>query len=182
MNENESKTKGEENMTLRTCLTVAALALGVAAFALAQNDHSGHAHETKAAEENPQAKDYPLDTCPVSGKKLGSMGEPVDYLHDGRLVRFCCKGCIKRFQAEPEKYLEKLDAAAFAKQKKDYPLDTCVVSGEKLGSMGEPVDYLHDGRLVRFCCKGCIKGFHKDPEKFLKKLDAASKAKAEEKK
>jgi YHS domain-containing protein len=170
-------------MTLRTKLTVAALALGVAAFALAQHDHSGHAHETKAAEEKPQAEDYPLDTCVVSGKKLGSMGEPVDYDHDGRLVRFCCKGCINRFQAEPEKYLKKLDAAAsFAKQKKDYPLDTCPVSGEKLGSMGDPVDYVHDGRLVRFCCSGCITGFRKDPEKFLEKLDAASKAKAEEKK
>ena len=169
-------------MTLRTYLTVAALALGVAAFALAQHDHSGHdhsghAHETKAAEEKPQANGYPLDTCPVSGEKLGSMGAPVDYDHEGRLVRFCCKGCIKGFQKDPEKFLKKLDAAVVAKQKKDYPLDTCPVSGEKLGTMGAPADYVHDGRLVRFCCKGCIKGFQKDPEKFLEKLDAASKAK-----
>lgn len=102
-------------MTLRTKLTMAALALGVAAFALAQQDHSGHAHETKAAEENPQAKDYPLDTCPVSDKKLGSMGDPFDHLHEGRLVRLCCKSCAKRFRAAPEEFLKKLDAASKAK-------------------------------------------------------------------
>ncbi|UCF79981.1 MAG: hypothetical protein JSV08_05505 [Acidobacteriota bacterium] len=170
-------------MKLRTKLTVAVLALGVAALGLALTVSCASAQEeAKAADEKPQAKDYPLDTCVVSGKKLGSMGEPVDYDHDGRLVRFCCKGCIKRFQAEPEEYLKKLDAASFAKQKEDYPLDTCVVSGMKLGSMGEPVDYVHDDRLVRFCCSGCIGGFRKNPEEFLEKIDAAAKAKAEEKK
>jgi hypothetical protein len=61
-----------------------------------------------------------------------------------------------------------------------YPLTTCVVSGEKLGSpdMGPPVDYIHKesgkpDRLVRFCCKGCIKDFKKDPAKYLKMIDDA---------
>ena len=66
--------------------------------------------------------------------------------------------------------------------KKDYPMEVCVVSGEKLGEMGEPIDYLYtqkvDGtdqtRLVRFCCKGCVKSFKKDPAKYLKQLDEAA--------
>ena len=57
-----------------------------------------------------------------------------------------------------------------------YPLDTCVVSGEKLGEMGEPHIYTHEGREVRLCCKGCLKDFKKDPAKYLKKLDDAEKA------
>jgi hypothetical protein len=69
--------------------------------------------------------------------------------------------------------------------KKDYPTETCVVSGDKLGEMGDPIDYLYtqkvDGkeqtRLVRFCCKGCIKSFKKEPAKFLKKLDEAAETK-----
>ena len=70
--------------------------------------------------------------------------------------------------------------------KKDYPTEMCVVSDEKLGGeMGAPIDYLHtykvDGkeqtRLVRFCCKGCVKSFKKDPDKYLKKLDQAKKQK-----
>lgn len=51
-----------------------------------------------------------------------------------------------------------------------YPLDTCVVSGEKLGSMGEPVVIQHEGTEVRFCCKSCIKKFKKDSAKYLAKL------------
>ena len=72
-----------------------------------------------------------------------------------------------------------------AKAKAAYPLDTCVVSGDKLegGEMGAPVDFVYkqDGkpdRLVRFCCKNCIKDFKKDPAKYLKAIDDAAAAKA----
>jgi len=58
---------------------------------------------TSAAAEN-----YPLTTCVVSGEELGGMGEPVDYDHNGTLVKFCCKNCIPKFQADPETYLRKL--------------------------------------------------------------------------
>ena len=68
----------------------------------------------------------------------------------------------------------------------DYPLTTCVVSGDKLdGDMGAPFDYVYkeDGkpdRLVRFCCKNCVKDFQKDPAKYLKMIDdAAAKMKAD---
>jgi hypothetical protein len=66
----------------------------------------------------------------------------------------------------------------------DYPLTTCVVSGDKLdGDMGAPFDYIYkqDGkpdRLVRFCCKNCLKDFKKDPAKYLKMIDDAAAAKA----
>ena len=55
----------------------------------------------------------------------------------------------------------------------DYPLDVCVVGGEKLGSMGKPVVIKHDGVTVKFCCKGCIEDFEEDPKKFIAKLEAA---------
>ncbi len=54
---------------------------------------------------------------------------------------------------------------------KSYPLKTCVVSGEKLGEMGKPVVYVHEGREIKFCCKDCIKDFKKDPAKYVKKID-----------
>jgi len=66
-----------------------------------------------------------------------------------------------------------------------YPLTTCVVSGDKLeaGDMGPPINYVYKeegkpDRLVRFCCKGCIKKFKKDPAKYLKEIDDAAAAKA----
>jgi hypothetical protein len=74
---------------------------------------------------------YPLTNCVVSGDKLedGDMGPPISYVYkqDGkpdRLVRLCCKGCVKDFNKNPEKYLKMIDDAAAAKAKGEKPLET----------------------------------------------------------
>lgn len=64
-------------------------------------------------------------------------------------------------------------------KEKAYPLNTCVISGEKLDSMGKPKIIQYEGREVRFCCAACEKDFRKDPEPALRKLDEASKKAAE---
>ncbi len=64
---------------------------------------------------------------------------------------------------------EKAKAEAMASS---YPLKTCFVSGDKLD---EPVDALYGDRLLRFCCKGCLRSFNKNPSKFLPKLDRTEK-------
>jgi len=56
------------------------------------------------------ADSYPLTTCVVSGEKLGEMGAPVVIHYKGTEVRFCCNICVKKFNADPEKYLAKLKA------------------------------------------------------------------------
>ena len=53
-------------------------------------------------------KAYPLDTCIVSGNKLGSMGKVVVKSHEGQEIKFCCKPCVKKFDANPAKYLPRL--------------------------------------------------------------------------
>lgn len=53
-------------------------------------------------------KPYPLDICIVSGNKLGSMGKVVVKSHEGQEIKFCCKPCVKKFEANPAKYLAKL--------------------------------------------------------------------------
>ncbi|MHC4414982.1 MAG: hypothetical protein ACYS0G_06845 [Planctomycetota bacterium] len=121
----------------------------------------------------PVGDPYPLDTCPVSGKQLGSMGPPIVMMHEGREVRLCCKGCIRGFEKGAADYLEKIDRAIIAQQLPYYPMTTCPVSKEPLGAMGEPVNYVHNNRLVRFCCKGCLRGFRKDPAPVLAVLDEA---------
>ncbi len=56
--------------------------------------------------------------------------------------------------------------------------DKCIVSGEAFGGeMGEPISIEHNGRTIRLCCKSCVRKFKKDPEKYLKLLDEAEKAK-----
>ena len=58
---------------------------------------------------------------------------------------------------------------------KPYPLDYCVVSDEKLDSMGKPKVIVHEGQEIKFCCGGCEKKFLKDPAKFLKLIADAKK-------
>lgn len=61
-------------------------------------------------------------------------------------------------------------APSLAAAAKSYPLDTCVVTGNKLGSMGKVITKTHDGQEVKFCCKPCIKKFDKDPARYIGKL------------
>ena len=53
-------------------------------------------------------KPYPLKTCVVSGNELGTMGKPITKVYDNQEIKFCCKPCIKKFEANPSKYLGKL--------------------------------------------------------------------------
>lgn len=63
-----------------------------------------------------------------------------------------------------------------AKKVKPYPLETCLVTGEKLGGMGKPVVINHEGQEIKLCCKGCVKSFTKEPAKYLKKMEDEIKA------
>lgn len=120
---------------------------------------------------------YPMNTCMVSGDKLGGeMGKAVDVIYKNRLVQFCCKDCVKDFQKDPAKYIAKLDEAVIAKQGPGFPMKTCMVSGDKLGGdMGKPVDMVIGNRLVRLCCADCRADVVKNPLKYLKMIDDASK-------
>jgi YHS domain-containing protein len=53
---------------------------------------------------------------------------------------------------------------------KSYTADTCIVSDNKLGSMGTPVTRVYDGQEVKFCCKPCVAKFEKNPSKYLAKI------------
>jgi YHS domain-containing protein len=57
------------------------------------------------------AEPYPLETCVISGAKLDSMGGPYIHKHEGTEVRFCCRGCLPRFNRDPAKYLKIIEAA-----------------------------------------------------------------------
>ncbi|MCC6427834.1 MAG: hypothetical protein IT435_13565 [Phycisphaerales bacterium] len=214
--------------------------------ALAQHEHHDanqpkhHDDAAAPAKADQRVGDpYALDTCPITGKKLGSMGDPVVKLYDSREVRFCCPGCPEKFEKDkvanftkidekiikdqaplyplktsvvtakdlpakpfefiygnrlirlgaegekadflkdPKKYLGTLDKAVVEQQGKDYALKTCPVSKEEFGGdMGEPVDLVIAGRLVRLCCKACKKDVEKDPAKFVAIVDAAQRGNA----
>ena len=68
-----------------------------------------------------------------------------------------------------------------ASKDKPYTIDTCIVSDEKLGEMGEPFVTSYKGQEIKMCCKSCNKDFTKNPDKYLKKLADASKARDKKK-
>ena len=65
-----------------------------------------------------------------------------------------------------------LFAAEPTTQPTPYPLKTCLLSGETLGEMGPPVTIVYEGREMKFCCNSCRAKFEKDPQKYMKELDA----------
>jgi YHS domain-containing protein len=121
-------------------------------------------------------------TCPVSGKKLGSMGAPPKIMVEGKPLFVCCAGCSDKVKKSPQQYLTKYyeakgeqvrpgvfkatlaDAQAIAAQK------VCPVMDEPLGGMGAPLKVDVKGRAVYICCAGCAKKLHAEPDVYLAKL------------
>ena len=112
---------------------------------------------------------YPLDKCPLSGKALTA--DAVVVVKDGREFKFCCNGCKGKLEADPAAVIGKVDAAILEAEKAAYPLDVCIMSGEKLGD--KTTDVVINNRLVKFCCADCVDGFKKDVAANMAKLDAA---------
>ena len=159
----------DRSTLLQICLgaAMAAAVLGVHTSSLAAPQEHTQSGGATAAAPAP----FLLGTDPVSGEKLGSGAVSLTY--QGRELRFTSKTNAERFQRDSATYLPKIDAEIVRTQLPSYPLQTCVVSGEKLGGMGDPINYVHLNRLVRFCCPSCKDEFLKDPQAHLKKIDAA---------
>ncbi len=47
--------------------------------------------------------------CPVSGDKANP---EVTYEHEGKTYGFCCKGCVKKFQKNPGKFISQIGTGA----------------------------------------------------------------------
>jgi YHS domain-containing protein len=123
---------------------------------------------------NAQASMYPLDYCVVTGTKFSKEKKPVNYLHDGRLVRFCCPSLVPKFKENHKEYMAKLDKAIIDQQLAAYPLDTCLVSNTKLDQNGEKsFNHIFSNMLVRLSCQDCVKKFDDNPLKYMPKIMAA---------
>ena len=122
-----------------------------------------------AGDKAAKVKPYPLDTCLVSGEKLGGMGDAFVFTKDGQEVKLCCKSCKKDFDKDTAKFMGKIAEAN--KKVKPYKLTTCPVSGEKLGD--DAVALVQQGQEVKFCCNNCVKKFNAEPAKFMSKVTGA---------
>lgn len=134
-------------------------------------------------------------TCPVSGKRLGSMGAPVKVMIGDKPIFLCCRGCFKKVQADPARYLamvygnpasttappqgaavvpagrEQVRAGVFKVSAADVPFiaaqKRCPVMDEPLDAMGGPYKVNAAGKAIYICCPGCAKKVAADPQKYL---------------
>lgn len=89
--------------TIKALFTITAASLLLAGCASTGSTPSG------STASSGKAKPYPLETCIVTDNELGSMGRPITKVYNGQTVKFCCKPCVKEFEAEPAKFLPKIN-------------------------------------------------------------------------
>ena len=119
-------------------------------------------HEAIRANQKPV---YPLSTCVINGEPLDAE-DGRDIVYRNRLVRLSSAECEDVFLENPAEALSQLNEAVVEENLADYPAEQCVVSGEELGSHGEPVNYVIANRLVRVCCPPCIDEVEAQPANY----------------
>ncbi len=132
--------------------------------------------------------------CPVMDEPLGGMGTPIKVTVGDKPIYLCCKGCIKKIEAEPAKYLamvygdqvgrvgdtesgsvpagtEEVREGIFKVSATDAPFiaaqKNCPVMDEPLDAMGGPYKVHADGKAIYICCPGCAKKIAAEPQKWL---------------
>ena len=165
-------------------MSIAALVCLVLTTVLAQSDT---ATQATPAPQKMIGAPYLLDVCAVSGEKIPQDGGTVlimtgtgDPAQAGREVRFCCSRCKAAFEKAPKKYLPKIDELIIADQLPRYPASVpCLVMGDEMlpdprgPEAAECEMVVWNNRLIRLCCKRCVRKFRAEPTKYVAALDAA---------
>ncbi|MCG8600345.1 MAG: hypothetical protein MI807_09415 [Verrucomicrobiales bacterium] len=75
-------------------------------------------------------------------------------------------------ETTPDKVVPETEgaAAAPAEVMKPYPLTTCLVTDEPLGSRNDDRTVFHGDQEVKVCCAACLMSFKLSPDKYLAKL------------
>ena len=75
------------------------------------------ADDTAKDTDAKKPKPYTLKKCPVSGEKLGEMGDPFVFVYKdkkikddvGREIKLCCKSCKKDFDKDAAKLVKQIE-------------------------------------------------------------------------
>ena len=104
--------------------------------------------------------------CPVSGRELGTHGEPVAVKIGEETIFLCCQGCASgQVNAEHWATIH----ANFAKAQ-----GICPVMKHALPEASKWT--IVEGQIVYVCCPPCIKKIEADPETYLKSVDELYRA------
>lgn len=140
-----------------TLTTMAAVLVGTAWIATAQENGPTHSGSKKSESLLVTVQKI----CPVMGKSLCSMGEPVKAKVGDQTVFLCCKGCLKG-QVQ-KKHWDQIQANLIAAQ------GNCPVMGKPQPK--DPASIVVKGRTVFVCCSPCAKKIQAEPMKYLTVVD-----------
>ncbi len=107
--------------------------------------------------QKPSGTVDPVCGMTVDPQRAGGSSE-----YQGKTYHFCSKGCIAKFEADPEKYLhpaakpEPMPAGAVD------PVCGMTVDPQRAAGSSE-----YQGKTYYFCSKGCVAKFEADPERYL---------------
>jgi uncharacterized protein with PIN domain len=149
-------------MKYLTTIVAMTVMMTTAQFAVAQLP-AGQAPLSAAQEQQQrdQLRAAVQEICPVSGGKLGSMGEPIKVKVGEETVFMCCKGCLKqKIKTEHWATIH----TNFAKAQ-----GICPVMKHELPK--KPKWTLVEGQIVYVCCPPCTKKIAAKPKEYLRAVD-----------
>ena len=147
-------------------LVVAALLVGIGQVASAQeaghSGHSGHSGHGRQQMTHDQLRIAVQKICPMTGGKLGSMGDPVKAKIGQEEVFLCCEACAnEKVNKDHWATIHANIAKAQAK---------CPVMNKSLPN--NPKWTIVEGQIIYICCPSCDKKIEADPKAYLRKVDA----------
>ncbi len=141
----------------RMHLTLTVVACSVIMLSLYQFASAHGDHGSGKLSEHDLLRIAAQKICPVSGKKLGSMGHPLKVKIGEEELFLCCKGCASgKISREHWATIHANFAQAQGKcpvMKKDLPKS--------------PKWTVVNGHIVYVCCPPCVDKIKADPKKYL---------------
>jgi Cu+-exporting ATPase len=102
---------------------------------------------------------------PVCGMTVDPHATAHRHAYQGRTFYFCSAGCLRKFAAEPEKYLH---ATTNETQRPSGAQAIDPVCGMTIDPHKTAHQHVHQGRTYYFCSAGCMRKFAAEPQKYLK--------------
>jgi YHS domain-containing protein len=118
--------------------------------------------QTREQQKRDQLRAAVQDVCPVSGEKLGSMGDPIKVQVGPETIFLCCKGCLK----------QKINPAHWATIHTNFAKAQRICPVMKKDLPKSPKWTVVEGQIIYVCCPPCKKKIAADPQKYLRAINA----------
>ncbi len=142
--------------------------------------NAGRAKENNQGARTPKQMTSPTSTerDPVCGMNVNPATAKHVHEHAGKSYYFCCAGCVEKFKANPQAYLNKPAASVLVTlgmpstaqtQPATFAVKRDPVCGMNVNPATARHTHEHDGKKHYFCSAGCVEKFKANPQAYLNK-------------